>query len=149
MAKINAGRVIAGGLLAGVVLNIQSWIVGMVLMPYWRELAKTGLLNTPGPAAIWSNIADFMAGLLIAWLYAAIRPRFGPGPRTAIIAGLAGWALAWGYAAIGQLVWMPCVWQKGAVTMAAGGLIGSLAAAWLAGWVYVEPSGGGRRRKHY
>lgn len=149
MAKINTGRVIAGGLLAGVVLNIQSWVVGAILMPYWQELAKAGFLSMPGRAAIWSNLADFIAGLLIAWLYAAIRPRFGPGPRTALIAGLAGWALVWGYTTIGQLVWMPCIWQKGAVTMAAGGLIGALAAAWLAGWVYVEPSGGRRWRKHY
>jgi hypothetical protein len=25
------------------------------------------------------------------WLYAAIRPRYGPGPKTAAVAGLAGW----------------------------------------------------------
>lgn len=27
------------------------------------------------------------------WLYAAIRPRYGPGPRTAIIAGFAMWLI--------------------------------------------------------
>ena len=30
-------------------------------------------------------------GLLLVWLYAAIRPRFGPGPRTATYAALVVW----------------------------------------------------------
>ena len=30
-------------------------------------------------------------GILIVWAYAAIRPRFGPGPKTAIFAGLVPW----------------------------------------------------------
>ncbi|MGH9603323.1 MAG: hypothetical protein ACRD24_13145 [Terriglobales bacterium] len=34
---------------------------------------------------------NFVAGIWIMWLYAAIRPRYGPGPRTAAVAGLAGW----------------------------------------------------------
>ena len=32
-------------------------------------------------------------GIFLVWLYAAVRPRFGPGPRTAVIAGLACWVL--------------------------------------------------------
>jgi len=29
--------------------------------------------------------------MLITWLYAAMRPRFGPGPKTAILAGFVVW----------------------------------------------------------
>ena len=38
----------------------------------------------------WSagSLVDFIYGLLIVFTYAGFRPRFGPGPRTAIIAGL-------------------------------------------------------------
>ena len=38
-------------------------------------------------------------GIAVTWLYAAIRPRFGPGPRTALVAGTAMWLFAyvWGY----------------------------------------------------
>lgn len=32
-----------------------------------------------------------MIGLLLVWLYAAMRPRFGPGPKTAILAALVVW----------------------------------------------------------
>jgi hypothetical protein len=34
---------------------------------------------------------NFAAGIWIMWLYAAIRPRYGPGPKTAALAGIAGW----------------------------------------------------------
>ena len=33
-------------------------------------------------------------GIAAVWLYAAIRPRYGAGPRTAVIAGLAVWVMA-------------------------------------------------------
>ncbi len=36
-------------------------------------------------------LLDFLFGIWIVWLYAMIRPRYGPGPRTAVIAGLFVW----------------------------------------------------------
>jgi hypothetical protein len=43
------------------------------------------------PASIF---LDLVAGVFLVWMYAAIRPRFGAGPGTAVKAGLAGWFLA-------------------------------------------------------
>ena len=38
------------------------------------------------------NIAlDLLTGISILWLYAAIRPRYGPGAKTATIAAFASW----------------------------------------------------------
>lgn len=61
----------------------------------------------------------FALGLVLVWLYAAIRPRFGAGPRTAIIAGVAVWFLAYvtgavnfgaiGLVPAGLLLNCPCV----------------------------------------
>lgn len=36
----------------------------------------------------------FLLGMAGAWLYAAIRPRYGAGPKTAVRAGLAVWVLS-------------------------------------------------------
>jgi hypothetical protein len=36
-------------------------------------------------------VITFVLGIVIVLGYAAIRPRFGPGPKTAIIAGLFAW----------------------------------------------------------
>ena len=44
----------------------------------------------------------FGLGILLVWLYAAIRPRFGPGPGTAVCAGLIVWGLAYLWGAIGN-----------------------------------------------
>ena len=32
-------------------------------------------------------------GILAVWLYSTIRPRYGAGPKTAVVAGLAVWIL--------------------------------------------------------
>ena len=37
------------------------------------------------------NIIGLAYGIFAVWLYAAIRPRYGTGPKTAITAGLALW----------------------------------------------------------
>jgi hypothetical protein len=37
------------------------------------------------------NILGFAYGIFAVWLYAAIRPRYGAGPKTAVCAGLAVW----------------------------------------------------------
>ena len=35
----------------------------------------------------------YVVGLMAMWLYAAIRPRYGPGAKTAVRAGLALWVI--------------------------------------------------------
>jgi hypothetical protein len=99
MGKINLSRVIAGGLVAGVVINIGEMIVNMfVLAQPWEEAMKA--LNRPpmgNEAILHFVLLGFGLGLIMIWMYAAIRTRFGPGPMTAICAGLVTWALAYLY----------------------------------------------------
>jgi hypothetical protein len=45
----------------------------------------------------------FGLGLFLVWLYAAIRPRFGPGAQTAVCAGLIVWGLAYLWPNIGMV----------------------------------------------
>jgi hypothetical protein len=49
-------------------------------------------MNGPGRLPAYVAI-DFLFGALLVWLYAAIRPRFGPGPRTALRAAAFAWGL--------------------------------------------------------
>jgi len=39
-------------------------------------------------------VLDFVYGIGLLWVYAAIRPRFGAGAKTAVIAGVAVWFFA-------------------------------------------------------
>jgi hypothetical protein len=93
MGKINVGRLILGGIVAGIVLDIIDYPVdGIWLAKMWSE--QLGWLGRPE----FSNnqILQFMLtgifiGIAAIWIYAAIRPRFGPGVKTAIYAGIVVW----------------------------------------------------------
>jgi hypothetical protein len=93
MAAINAGKVVAGGLLAGLVFNVLDFVAnGLILAgDFTANTARLGLdaaaAESGAAMATWVTI-DFLMGILVVWTYAAMRPRFGPGPRTAILAGL-------------------------------------------------------------
>lgn len=94
MSKINWGRVIGGGLLAGLVINIVEFLVnGLWLANDWAEAMKA--LGQGGEYGavhmVVFNLWGFAMGIFAVWVYAAIRPRFGPGPMTAYTAAVAAW----------------------------------------------------------
>ena len=90
---INTGKVITGGLVAGLVYNVLDFLNQMLIVGEDFRANATRLGLDPAAAestqgmATWVLI-DFIMGMIVVWTYAAIRPRFGPGPKTAIIAGL-------------------------------------------------------------
>ena len=97
MKKINMVRVILGGLLAGLVLNIVDFFLnGLILGEQWAAgMAARNLAPMSSGDMAWLVAMSFVLGIAIVWLYAAIRPRYGAGPKTAIYAGLAGWFFLW------------------------------------------------------
>jgi hypothetical protein len=101
MSGINTGKVVAGGLLAGVVYNAIDFLINGMLMreEFTANAARLGLdaASQEAPAVIATWVAvDFLFGLVVVFLYAAMRPRFGPGPKTAIYAGLVIWLIGAG-----------------------------------------------------
>ena len=97
MSKIDVGRVLLGGLVAGLVLNIGEYILNaVILVQQWRDVAAQLRLPEPGGEQVpWLIILHFLIGIMMVWFYAAVRPRFGAGPRTALLAGFAVWILLW------------------------------------------------------
>lgn len=95
MGKINVGRLILGGIVAGIAIDIVDYFVdGMWLGQRWAD--GMALLGKPGFSQIQIilfNVIGLLTGIVAIWVYAAIRPRFGAGIKTAIIAGLAVWLL--------------------------------------------------------
>ena len=141
MQGINTGRVVLGGLAAGLVMNVVDGITnGMVLGHQWQAeanalnpdlMTKAASTSTAG----WITV-DFLCGILLVWLYAAVRPRFGPGPRTALLTGFVLWVIT-------HLIYSSYVFMGlfsasliGASTL--GGLIAFLAAGYLGGMLYRE-----------
>ncbi len=80
------------GLLAGIVWFVLNALSLSLFAPDLVAVVERG-----GPYARWGGLAflliDLGMGLWAIWLYAAIKPRFGPGARTAALAGLAWWAI--------------------------------------------------------
>jgi hypothetical protein len=101
MSKINWSRVLFCGLLAGII-----WIVlgSMVTALLGRDFAAlpNNHLGTPSPGFVLFNVGlDLLEGISVLWLYAAIRPRYGPGARTAIISAFAWWSIV----SLGDAAW--------------------------------------------
>jgi hypothetical protein len=94
MGKINLSRVILGGILAGIVVNVSEFLLHDVVMKaqdaeVMKSLGKT-MPEGGGVIAVWL-VWGFAWGIAAVWLYAAMRPRFGPGPGTAARTGVAAW----------------------------------------------------------
>jgi hypothetical protein len=91
--SINTGRWLLGGFVAGVVLNIGEWLLnGVILAKQMEEYMTQHSFPQPTGRAIGIAMAmTFVLGFVMILGYAAIRPRFGAGPKTAIIAALFAW----------------------------------------------------------
>jgi len=95
MGKMNWNRIILGGLLAAVVMMVLAILNLVTLQRPWLDAALE-LLGLQTHADGWRlipalGILSLTGGIMSVWLYAAIRPRYGPGPKTAAIVGFAMW----------------------------------------------------------
>jgi hypothetical protein len=90
MNNINFGRVVLGGLLAGLVLNIGEFLLNdVVLGSQMKDFFSGHNIREPGGNFIAIAVGlTFVMGIVVVLNYALIRPRLGPGPKAAIIAGL-------------------------------------------------------------
>jgi hypothetical protein len=96
MSKISVGRLILGGIVAGIVANLLDYLVdGVLLGPMWNHQLETwGRGPFSGSQILWFQLFGIIIGLVAIWIYVGIRPRFGPGVKTAIYAGIAVWIIA-------------------------------------------------------
>ena len=137
METINWRRVGLGGLLAGVVLSILA--VGCAALFIGQTHLRALRLTGANAASIFFFIGVFLfLGLLMTWWYAAIRPRFGAGPKTAAIAGLAVWLIV-----VSQVLKSAALYET-SLSLPAGPLLPILylvmivASTEVGAWVYQE-----------
>ena len=136
MGKINMGRVLIGGLAAGLVMNISEFLLNAVVLAKDLEAAMRRINLPPagGAAIIIMIVLTFITGIVTVWLYAAIRPRFGAGPKTAIIAGLIVWFLIFAHGTVADSAMGLFPAGISLIAFVWGlfeSVIGALAGAWL------------------
>jgi hypothetical protein len=140
MPQLNWSRVIVGGLAAGLVMNIiDATTNGFLLGARWKvetEALNPGLMAKAESGTFGWILVDFILGILTVWIYAAIRPRLGPGPRTAMTAAFVAWLAAHAayasYAFMGYYSWS----LVGASSV--GGLVAALAGGYVGARLYTE-----------
>jgi hypothetical protein len=97
MGKINWGRVLLGGLVAGVVINIFEYVLNnFVIAADSRAAMKALGVQMPPNAIPVFIVIGFLTGIAAIWLYAAARPRYGASAKTAVVTALGVWVI--GYA---------------------------------------------------
>src|ERR1700682_6400321 len=141
---INTQKVVVGGIVAGVVMIVIDFISNMFILGSRRKAEsdafKPGLADQmmKGPAVITNLVMSLIFGIALVWTYAAIRPRFGPGLKTATYAAVLFWILAGvfysGYLHMGMMaqgLWWWCAFF---------GLVSFFLSAWAGAKLYSEDS---------
>jgi hypothetical protein len=142
MGKINWGRVFLGGLLAGLIINVGEFLFHAVIFKEQvaemvRSVGKDPATVMAGNAIVIWNLLGFLAGIAVIWLYAAIRPRFGAGAKTAAIAAVGFWFIYRLLGAIAEMN-MGMSTQSMILTGLVWGLVEMIIATVAGAWVYKE-----------
>jgi hypothetical protein len=139
---INTGRVVVGGLVAGVVMNVSGFLVQGMMLGKRMEAEMAAVAPTLQGKGMDAGsmagrvITQFVVGLLLVWLYAAMRPRFGAGPKTAMYAALVIWLCGFLF----YLDWLYLgLMSAGMYAIVSIAMLITLAvAAWVGGMLYRE-----------
>ena len=142
MGGINIGRWLAGGFAAAVVTFLLEGIWAQLYMADMEAAMEALGLTLDMTGATWllAIVVSLISGLTIVFFYAAARPRFGPGPLTAVKVAVVLWIGGYLLTLIGYhmggfypsnllVMWG---WQS-LISMIAGTLVG--------GWIYREEDG--------
>lgn len=139
MNGINVGRWLGGGVAAGAVIWLLEGAASFLYMDDMQEaLAAHSLaMEMTGGTMALIVVASLLMGLTLVFFYAAVRPRFGPGPRTAVIAAIALWVASYVVTLIGYCL-LGLFPTRLLALWAVIGLVELVLGATIGGWVYRE-----------
>jgi hypothetical protein len=141
---INTKKVVIAGLAAGVVMAILDFVMnGLIFgdrMVAEMNAFKPGMgdlmMEMDTMTMVGFIIIDLVIGMLLAYTYAAMRPRFGAGAKTSIIAAMVLWIFATivsvNYLVMGMM--SPGLWWS----IGLGYLVCLIITALVAGALYTE-----------
>jgi hypothetical protein len=128
--------VLLGGLVAGFVINVffLGPGLGAAHLPWGlapREIVVVTVLMV---------VLVFLVTILVTWLYAALRSRYGPGLRTAAMAGVVSGLLLGLFQYVGWVLTLRLIPARVWATIIAITFAALVIATLLGAWVYEKPS---------
>ena len=141
MVSVNTRRVLLGALAGGVVWNIWSIIINLVVLRARYAAAQadgTFLAHPRYPFFVGAWIVMlFILAYIVAWLYASVRATRGAGPKTAAVVGLFVGFAAGLPTNFAQATWAPIsrhfpLWWMLELW------VGAILASVVAGWIYQD-----------
>ena len=95
MTQINWGRLVLGGLVAAIIMFLtDGFIHERVVNTDWRAVYEGLRAAEPEPhgsSMVYFAFFELGRGFIAMLLYVMMRAFFGAGPKTAALAGVAGW----------------------------------------------------------
>ena len=95
MPKINWSRVLIGGIIAAIICFLSDgFLHEKLLMTDWKAVYDhLGVADPPHhPSALaYFGVFELGRGLIALLIYALMRAYYGPGPKTAAMAGIVAW----------------------------------------------------------
>jgi hypothetical protein len=142
---MNYKRILIGGLAAGVIINLSEFLLNGVVL---REAAEAEMARLNLVYAGWAMpmyvVMAFAWGFFLAWAYAALRPRFGAGPGTALVAAAVLWTVGYVFPSMSVLAMGLGTGSMYAIALA-WGAVEVILAALAAGYLYRETEPAGQR----
>ncbi len=139
MNGINVSRWLASGVVAGIIFWLIEGAASMLYMEDMQSALEAHGLNMEVTASLMLTtiVVSLLAGLVLMFFYAASRPRFGPGPKTAVIVAVALWTGSYLLSLAGYH--MMGLYPAGMlVSWGLVGLVEMVIAALVGGWIYRE-----------
>ncbi len=95
MNKINYPRLLIGVVVAALIMFLtDGFFHEMIAKADWKALYAALGANEPAPhglSMVYFAIFELGRAFVAMFLYVAMRPMCGPGPKTAVGAGIVGW----------------------------------------------------------
>ena len=125
------------GIVTGVVWTVLSAISTWFVGADFNSAVSGNKIFAPsaGLAAFLFSV-NLAGGIWAMWLYAAIRPHYGPGPKTAAVAGFSWWIVS----SLADATWgsFGLVPVKALLPLSAVSLPEMIVAAAIGAWLYKE-----------
>ena len=139
MGGINITRWLMGGIVAGILVWVIEGAGALFYMGDMETALAAHNMTFEMSAGVWAQTitVSMIVGLTLVFFYAAVRPRFGPGPKTATLVAVVVWVSSYLLSLIGFN--MIGLYPKTMLTLwGLIGLIELIVAANVGGWIYRE-----------